>query len=230
MAVAETIIELRKSELIHGFFKSLVLQFTKGKTLYTDAFRLTNTNRSTFEIWLTKWGWVEVNQEVFLIDTNALLTPHLMYYPFDLAPSFWEQLEEKLKDGSVVLLDMVKNEITEGHDELSNWMKSLQGINIIDHRTPEIIEKYSRVLGAVQSNTCYKQSALAEWSRESVADPWLIATAAVRKLTIVTFEKKNGGLSPKNPSKNAKIPDVAIEFGVSVCDLYYMMRSLSFRL
>ena len=112
---------------------------------------------------------------------------------------------------------MVKNEITEGHDELSNWMKSLQGINIIDHRTPEIIEKYSRVLGAVQSNTCYKQSALAEWSRESVADPWLIA-------------KKNGGLSPKNPSKNAKIPDVAIEFGVSVCDLYYMMRSLSFRL
>ena len=109
-----------------------------------------------------------------------------MYYPFDLAPSFWEQLEEKLKDGSVVLLDMVKNEITEGHDELSNWMKSLQGINIIDHRTPEIIEKYSRVLGAVQSNTCYKQSALAEWSRESVADPWLIATAAVRKLTIVT--------------------------------------------
>lgn len=153
-----------------------------------------------------------------------------MYYPFDLAPSFWEQLEEKLKDGSVVLLDMVKNEITEGHDELSNWMKSLQGINIIDHRTPEIIEKYSRVLGAVQSNTCYKQSALAEWSRESVADPWLIATAAVRKLTIVTFEKKNGGLSPKNPSKNAKIPDVAIEFGVSVCDLYYMMRSLSFRL
>lgn len=101
-----------------------------------------------------------MNQEVFLIDTNALLTPHLMYYPFDLAPSFWEQLEEKLKDGSVVLLDMVKNEITEGHDELSNWMKSLQGINIIDHRTPEIIEKYSRVLGAVQSNTCYKQSAL----------------------------------------------------------------------
>ena len=171
-----------------------------------------------------------MNQEVFLIDTNALLTPHLMYYPFDLAPSFWEQLEEKLKDGSVVLLDMVKNEITEGHDELSNWMKSLQGINIIDHRTPEIIEKYSRVLGAVQSNTCYKQSALAEWSRESVADPWLIATAAVRKLTIVTFEKKNGGLSPKNPSKNAKIPDVAIGFGVSVCDLYYMMRSLSFRL
>ena len=49
-----------------------------------------------------------MNQEVFLIDTNALLTPHLMYYPFDLAPSFLEQLEEKLKDGSVVLLDMVR--------------------------------------------------------------------------------------------------------------------------
>lgn len=197
-AVAETIIELRQAELIHGFSRAWSQAFTKEKLYTRTLLDLLIPIDLPLKIWLTKWGWVEVNQEVFLIDTNALLTPHLMYYPFDLAPSFWEQLEEKLKDGSVVLLDMVKNEITEGHDELSNWMKSLQGINIIDHRTPEIIEKYSRVLGAVQSNTCYKQSALAEWSRESVADPWLIATAAVRKLTIVTFEKEWWSVTQKS--------------------------------
>ena len=28
-------------------------------------------------------------QEKFLIDANAFMTPHLQYYPFDLAPSFW---------------------------------------------------------------------------------------------------------------------------------------------
>ena len=50
-----------------------------------------------------------MNQEVFLIDTNALLTPHLMYYPFDLAPSFWEQLEEKLKVATVYKGNIIKN-------------------------------------------------------------------------------------------------------------------------
>ena len=38
------------------FFKSLVSSVHEGKTLYTDAFRLTNTNRSTFENLVNKMG------------------------------------------------------------------------------------------------------------------------------------------------------------------------------
>ena len=37
-------------------------------------------------------------QEKFLIDANAFMTPHLQYYPFDLAPSFWDKLEQHIKD------------------------------------------------------------------------------------------------------------------------------------
>ena len=38
------------------FFKSLVSSVHEGKTVYTDAFRLTNTNRSTFENLVNKMG------------------------------------------------------------------------------------------------------------------------------------------------------------------------------
>lgn len=79
-------------------------------------------------------------------------------------------------------------------------------------------------------HTSIKPAALTEWSREEVADPWLIATAAVGNYTIVSFENENKGLNTRNPSKNAKIPDVAKVFKVEVKNLYYMMRVLKFSL
>ena len=47
---------------------------------------------------------------------------------------------------------------------------------------------------------------------------------------IVSFENENKGLNTRNPSKNAKIPDVAKVFKVEVKNLYYMMRVLKFSL
>ena len=82
----------------------------------------------------------------------------------------------------------------------------------------------------IQNSPCYKPAALAEWSRESAADPWLIAAAAVYNYTLITFEEANKGLNTKNPSKSAKIPDVANEFGVKTEKLFYMIRELGLKL
>ena len=128
------------------------------------------------------------------------------------------------------MLDKVKDELLKGDDELSDWMLSLQVNRLIDHRDPDILGKYGAVLQYVQSDQRYKPAALEEWSKDSVADAWLIATAAAHNCTIVTFETRNGGLSVSNPSKNAKIPDVADIFGVVTKDLYYMMRALGITL
>lgn len=168
--------------------------------------------------------------ELFLIDANALITPHLTYYPFDLAPSFWLQMEENIKNGNIIILDMVKAEITQGNDALSDWMSHLDIGILIDRRQPGIIAKYSEVLAFLQNDPRYQEAALHEWSKSSVADPWLIATAADRACTIVTLEKPVGGLSSKNPSKRPKIPDVAVAFDVQTRDLFYLMRQLNFRL
>lgn len=172
-----------------------------------------------------------MSKEIFLIDSNSLITPHLAYYPFDFAPGFWTQMEKHIKAGSIKILDMVKNEICRGKetDNLKVWMEELE-VESIDHRENEILEKYAQIVQYLSDSSLYKPSALAEWSRESVADPWLIAVAATYDYTLITFEKASGGLSKQNPNKFAKIPDVATAFGVRTQPLYYLMRSLGFRL
>ena len=73
-------------------------------------------------------------QEKFLIDANAFITPHLQYYPFDLAPSFWQQLENPIKDGTIVVLDMVKAEVLQGTDSLRSWMDTLEIGELVDRK------------------------------------------------------------------------------------------------
>lgn len=63
-----------------------------------------------------------------------------------------------------------------------------------------------------------------------IADPWLIAAAAVNDYTIITAEVPSSGLSPKTQNKSAKIPDVARAFGVKSNNLYYMMRTLGIKI
>ncbi len=95
---------------------------------------------------------------------------------------------------------------------------------------PDILNEYGKILDYIQHSNLYQKSALDAWSDAKVADAWLIATAKVYSYTTVTFEKSNLGINANNPSKNAKIPDIAMEFGVECCDLYKMMRVLNFSL
>ncbi len=171
-----------------------------------------------------------MEKEIFLIDANSLITPYLTFYPFDLAKTFWSQMEWYIQNGDIAILDLVKSEVLKGKDSLKEWMENIEVGHLVDHRDPAIIVKYREVLRHIQDNPAYKPAALTEWSREEVADPWLIASAAVGNYTIISFEIANKGLNTRNPSKNAKIPDVAKAFKVEVQNLYYMMRVLKFSL
>ena len=171
-----------------------------------------------------------MSKERFLIDSNSLITPHLTFYPFDFAKSFWDQLEQHIGNGNVAIMDLVKNEVLQGEDSLKKWMESITIGDLIDRRDPTILSHYSSVLQSININNCYKPSALTEWAKANVADPWLISAAKAKGLTIITFEEPNKGLNSRNPSKNAKIPDVASTFGVKTENLYYMMRVLGFKL
>lgn len=171
-----------------------------------------------------------MSETIFLIDSNSLITPHLTYYPFDFAPGFWSQMEQAVNAGKIAILDVVKNEILQGNDSLKDWMDVLEIGLYVDRRQPAILEKYSAILQYIQYNPCYQLSALKEWSKGKSADPWLIATASVYDYTIVTFESPNNGLNERDPSKKAKIPDVAKVFDVETTDLYQMIRKLGFKL
>lgn len=166
--------------------------------------------------------------EKFLIDSNSFMTPYRQYYAFDLAPTFWAELSKHAS--KIILLDMVKAEIDKGKDDLADWLDKQSGFVIYNHITQEIIHKYQEVLQYVQNCGLYKVQALHAWAHEDVADPWLIAAAAVNRYTIITVEVPSGGLSHKNKNKVAKIPDVAKAFGVKTYNLFYMMRRLGIKI
>lgn len=171
------------------------------------------------------------SSEKFLIDADTLMTAARLYYAYDILPAFWSAFYEKIKEGNVILLDMVKSEIDKGHDELQKWIKEKQddfvGCNHVDS---EIISKYAEVMQYIQGCGLYNQKGLDSWAKNDVADPWLVATAMAKGYTLITFEQTAGIMSPKNKSGKVKIPDVANHFGVRVHNLYYMMRQLGIRI
>lgn len=166
-------------------------------------------------------------EEKFLIDANSFVTPYQNFYPFDFAPGFWEQLKKVLINDSVSILDVVEAEINKGDDELTEWISAMPELKIVDRRDQSIMTKYGAVLSYLQNSPLYNDKALRAWSDVSVADPWLIATAAAKGYTIITFEQSAGIISEKNPSGKPKIPDIARAFDVKCADLYYFMRKMN---
>lgn len=54
----------------------------------------------------------------------------------------------------------------------------------------------------LQTSPYYEETALSEWAKATVADPWLIAAAKVHNCTIITFEALNSNPNEKHPWKN----------------------------
>ena len=169
--------------------------------------------------------------ELFLLDSSIFITPHRLYYPFDIAQSFWNQFEERLKLDNVFVLDKVVSEVTKCEDELSDWINNLEDFHPFSVKSPAILNNYSEVLSYVQQCELYQETAFRNWARSEIADPWLIAAAMEKDATIITAEEPAGsGLSANNAAKNAKIPDVAKHFGIKCETLFYFMRQTGIKL
>lgn len=167
-------------------------------------------------------------EEKFLLDTNIFVTPYQNYYPFDLAPGFWKQLEDKLVLDNIAVLDVVKAEVEKGEDDLSDWLKNVPNLNILSRKDANIVKEYSGVLTHLQNSPQYTDKALRAWAKEGVADPWLIATAKAYGYTIVTLETAVGKIT--TACNKPKIPNVGADLGVHCEDLFSFMRKFQFQL
>ena len=161
-------------------------------------------------------------KEKFLIDSNIFITPYQNFYPFDIAPSFWNQLKNKLALDEVSVLDVVRDEVIAGDDELSDWLKQMS------RKDPQILQEYTKVLSYLQNDPHYTERALRAWSMESIADPWLIAAAKAYDYTIITLEASAGPITTS--SSKPKIPTVGAALGVRCENLFYFMRQVGFKL
>lgn len=169
-------------------------------------------------------------KEIFLIDSAALITPYNSYYSFDLTPRFWQKILEKIENQEIVILDLVREEVSKGQDRLRDWILNINRELILDRRNELVLSNYVKILEYLQTSELYKEKALTEWSQNHIADPWLIAAALSFDFTVITLETRNNGLQGPNKVSKAKIPDVCDAFNVPCRDLFYMMRALSFTL
>jgi len=170
---------------------------------------------------------MSIYNDVYLIDSNILIEPSKKFYSFVIAPSFWTFLKDEILNGNVILMDLVAHEVSKGTDtSLGSWMSELN-IAPLDRRSPDILTSYGKVMTHIQTSGLYTSRALTTWSGGDHADPWIVATAAARNYTVVTFEQPNHSLGTSLSSR-PRIPDVCKEFGLTCISLYQFMNTYNF--
>ncbi|GHU57002.1 hypothetical protein AGMMS49975_21540 [Clostridia bacterium] len=169
---------------------------------------------------------MNVQTEIFLADTNIFIEPFKTFYPTDFAPQYWSFLEYELKNGTIKLLDKVRAEVKA--KGLKEWLVGVKGVAVIKSGDNSILENLGNILDHLQNAGLYTDNALTEWSKNEVADPWIIATAMAKDYTVVTLEQPNRNLGKGGLIKEAKVPDVCKHFDVPYIDLYTMLRRLKF--
>jgi len=170
---------------------------------------------------------VSLSKETYLLDTNTLITPSRSYYSFNIAPRFWAFLQDEIVLGNLIVMDMVAEEISKGKDILSNWLKTIN-VSPLDRRSSDILICYGKILTHIQESDSYTDRALALWAKDDHADPWIVAAAAARKFTIITFEKPSLSSLGNNKTSKPKIPDVCREFGVNCIDIFSFLEIKNF--
>jgi hypothetical protein len=138
--------------------------------------------------------------KIYVLDANILFELSL-WLPIDLNKVFWDKLDEALKTGKCILLDVVFGEIKYENDGLKKWCEARKSlIRSIDdsHRTR-----------AAEINNKYKM--IDETAQRSTVDTYLIAYAEANKLVVFSREGRR-----KNNTDLYKIPDVCGALHVQV--------------
>jgi hypothetical protein len=127
----------------------------------------------------------------FCFDTSALIGCWSRSYPPDVFPGLWVKLEELIARGEVRCPEEVRVELERQEDTLAKWAKARPALFVgldepIQVATREVLAHHPRLMSATKSR--------------NGADPFVIATARVHQLTVVTEEQGGTDAKPKIPS------------------------------
>jgi len=156
---------------------------------------------------------------VYLLDANMFIDAKNHYYRFDTFPVFWNWLDAALANSQLVSIQMIRDELLKGHDELAEWIEARQDWDCF---LPVDDEPTQRKLGEVASwvmNQPYKDEAKSDFL--DCGDPWLIAKAVTAGATVVTHET----YEPLRLNK-VKIPNVCRAFDVPYLSTFDLLQRL----
>ena len=172
---------------------------------------------------------------IYMFDSSSLITPFQLYYAEDIVPSFWKKLEILTMNGTVCLIDKVKDEVTKLDDGLSGKVKQWFPRAVpFDKRTTsdnlfislssqQEVEAYQEVILWAENST-YNSRAVKEFKQVDKADAFLIAFCKAHNLTLVTEEKFS------RKKKRIPIPNACKELGVRCINIFEFMRQEGIKL
>ena len=145
----------------------------------------------------------------YCVDTSSLIAAWEERYPPDHFPKFWQLLEEAITSGQLIVCEAVLDETKKRSEELHRWLRRFDGHIVpfeeaIQAAAKKVLAAFPRLVG--------------EHKMAFAADPFVIATAMVRRLTVVTEE---GLGSPRKP----RVPDVCRANGVECINLIRVIRA-----
>lgn len=151
----------------------------------------------------------------YLLDANVFIEAKQRYYAFNLAPGFWDWLEQANADGTVYSIEKVADELDAVDDELKDWARA-RGEAFFRPGDADVYQAMGKVSEWVTSQS-YEQVAIDAFLDD--ADYYLVAHALAKDYTLVTHERP----APES-KKKIKIPDACIGVDVKFVNAFMMLR------
>jgi hypothetical protein len=144
-------------------------------------------------------------------DTSAFVHSWVRTSPPDIFVSVWDRLDQDISGGNIVSPEEVYLELErqEG-DTLLAWVKHRKDVLVAP-----LTDDIQSCVGDI--GAAFPPFVAGDVDR-NFADPWVIALAMTRSLTVVTQESRPG--SPDSPT----IPRVCGHFGVPYINTFDFMR------
>jgi hypothetical protein len=163
----------------------------------------------------------------YLIDTSVFIQAQRAYYSFRIAPGFWDSLIELHKQGRVISIDRVYDEICFGEeDELTVWAKTAMPKSFFDASGDlPAVRWYAQIQTWANSQPQFSAAAKSEFADET--DAWVVAYAGANNCTVVTQEVFSPDIQRKVPIPNICKADA---FKVPCVDVFTMLERLGVQL
>ncbi len=146
----------------------------------------------------------------YSIDTSAILDAWTRYYPPDVMPGLWKQLEELVDNGQLLATEEVLYELEKKEDNVYKWAKI--------HRNMFVPTSEKIQLAVIEILRDHKKLIDTRKNR-SGADPFVIALAKVEDCTVITGEK------PTNQPERPKIPDICRAIDIPCINILQLCRA-----
>jgi len=145
----------------------------------------------------------------YSIDSSGILDL-FRYYPPDVFPTIWTQMDSAASGEIVFAIDEVYRELEKKDDVAFQWVKAHRMMVValdteIQQRVTTILAAHPRLIDTRKNR--------------SSGDPFVVGLAQSRGLTVVTGERASGVIGKPN------IPDVCGVLGIPCMDVLSMFRN-----